>query len=174
MTIRIRILFVLFEVSGFCGLIYESIWSHYLKLFLGHAAYAQTVVLVVFIGGLALGSWLAGHFAARLRRPLLVYAGPEFLVGIAALLFHRIFVGATSWAYETLLPAACSADHWCWSQWMFAGVMILPQSVLLGTTFALMSGGILRLDPSLPGRKLSLLYFLNSIGAVFGVLCSGY
>ena len=46
---RIRLIQGLFFVSGFCGLIYESIWSHYLKLFLGHAAYAQSVVLVVFI-----------------------------------------------------------------------------------------------------------------------------
>ena len=31
------LLFFIFVVSGFAGLIYESIWSHYLKLFLGHA-----------------------------------------------------------------------------------------------------------------------------------------
>src|SRR6267143_5385013 len=37
------VFFLLFTVSGFAGLIYESIWSHYLKLFLGHAAYAQTL-----------------------------------------------------------------------------------------------------------------------------------
>jgi len=30
--------FAIFTISGFSGLIYESIWSHYLKLFLGHAA----------------------------------------------------------------------------------------------------------------------------------------
>lgn len=35
------IYFLLFTLSGFSGLIYESIWSHYLKLFLGHAAYAD-------------------------------------------------------------------------------------------------------------------------------------
>ena len=174
MKTRIRILFVLFAVSGFCGLIYESIWSHYLKLFLGHAAYAQTVVLVVFIGGLALGSWLAGHFAARIRRPLLAYAAAEFLVGLSALFFQAIFVASTDWAYARLLPAVCPAESWCWAQWIFAGVLILPQSVLLGTTFPLMSGGILRLDSALPGGKLSLLYFLNSIGAVVGVLASGY
>ena len=40
--------YLLFVVSGFAGLIYESIWSHYLKLFLGHAAYAQSLVLAVF------------------------------------------------------------------------------------------------------------------------------
>ena len=35
-------------------------------------------------------------------------------------------------------------------------------------------GGILRLDPRLPGSKLAFLYFLNSIGAVAGVLSSGF
>src|SRR2546430_6895706 len=49
-------LFALFAVSGFAGLIYESIWTHYLKLFLGHAAYAQTLVLAIFMGGMAIGS----------------------------------------------------------------------------------------------------------------------
>jgi len=174
MTARIRTLYALFALSGFCGLIYESIWSHYLKLFLGHAAYAQTVVLIVFIGGLALGSWLAGAFALRIRRPLLAYAAAEFVVGICALFFHRVFVGSTNWAYDVLLPMSCSAESWCWAQWAFAAVLILPQSILLGTTFPLMSGGILRLDPKLPGGKLSLLYFLNSIGAVVGVLASGF
>jgi predicted membrane-bound spermidine synthase len=174
MTYRIRTLYALFAVSGFCGLIYESIWGQYLKLFLGHAAYAQTVVLIVFIGGLALGSWAAGALALRLARPLLAYAAAELLVGIAALTFHWVYLHATDWAYAHLLPAACSAEHWCWSQWVFAGLLILPQSVLLGTTFPLMSGGILRLDAQAAGGKLSLLYFLNSIGAVAGVLTSGY
>ena len=170
----IRILYALFVVSGFCGLIYESIWSHYLKLFLGHAAYAHTVVLIVFIGGLALGAWLAGHFATRLKRPLLAYAAAEFIVGVTALVFHRVFVAGTQWAYATLLPATCGAESWCWSQWAFAAALILPQSILLGTTFPLMTSGVLRIDPGLPGAKLSMLYFLNSIGAVAGVLASGF
>lgn len=41
-----RLYFAVFAISGFSGLIYESIWSHYLKLFLGHAAYAQSLVLI--------------------------------------------------------------------------------------------------------------------------------
>ena len=32
---NVKLLFGLFTLSGFTGLIYESIWSHYLKLFLG-------------------------------------------------------------------------------------------------------------------------------------------
>ena len=77
------VLFTLFAFSGFCGLIYESIWAYYLKLFVGHAAYAQTVVLVVFIGGMAIGAWAAGRRAARTRNPLLAYA----IVGLLGMSF---------------------------------------------------------------------------------------
>ena len=67
----VGVFFALFAVSGFAGLIYESIWSHYLKLFLGHAAYAQTLVLAIFMGGMALGAWLVSRFTYRLRNLLL-------------------------------------------------------------------------------------------------------
>jgi predicted membrane-bound spermidine synthase len=80
---------------GFAGLIYESIWSHYLKLFLGHAAYAQTLVLAIFMGGMALGSWLVSRFTQRIRNLLLGYAIAEGAIGLMALLFHRVFVAAT-------------------------------------------------------------------------------
>src|SRR6266571_4430560 len=39
---NVKLLFALFALSGFTGLIYESVWSHYLKLFLGAAAFAQS------------------------------------------------------------------------------------------------------------------------------------
>ena len=65
------VFFLLFTVSGFAGLIYESIWSHYLKLFLGHAAYSQVLVLVIFMGGLAIGSLLAGsHYGCQAAEPM--------------------------------------------------------------------------------------------------------
>ena len=44
-------LLAIFVLSGFAGLIYQSIWSHYLGLYLGHAAYAQALVLAIFMGG---------------------------------------------------------------------------------------------------------------------------
>src|SRR5215471_21536634 len=100
---RIELVFLLFFVSGFGGLIYESVWSHYVKLFLGHAAYAQTLVLVVFIGGLALGAWLCARVAQRLANPLRLYAIVEAAIGLLALVFHPIFVAAIDWGYASLL-----------------------------------------------------------------------
>ena len=171
---RVRVLFGIFVASGVCGLIYESIWSHYLKLFVGHAAYAQTVVLIVFIGGMAVGAWLVGRFIDRIASPLVGYAIVEGVVGLVSLVFHRLFVASTDWAYATLLPAACVPESPCPAQWVFAALLILPQSILLGTTFPLMTAGVLRLAPGDPGRRIALLYFLNSIGAAAGVLLSGF
>ena len=72
-----RMLFGIFTISGFSGLIYESIWSHYLKLFLGHAAYAQTLVLAIFMGGMAFGAWLVARNTARIKNLLVAYAVVE-------------------------------------------------------------------------------------------------
>src|ERR1700686_1080357 len=86
--VRRRFLLAVFVVSGFSGLIYESIWTHYLKLFLGHAAYAQTLVLTIFMAGLALGSWITSRFSTQWRNLLLGYATVEGTIGLLGLLFH--------------------------------------------------------------------------------------
>jgi predicted membrane-bound spermidine synthase len=172
--LRVAALSVIFVISGFCGLIYESIWSHYLKLFVGHSAYAQTIVLIVFIGGMAVGAGLVGRAAKRIRQPLFVYAAVECAIGVVSLVFHQVFVVVTDWGYGTLLPAACVPESPCLAQWALASALILPQSVLLGTTFPLMTAGVLRLAPSNPGSRIALFYFLNSIGAVAGVLASAF
>src|SRR5437588_11681219 len=93
-------LFALFTASGFAGLIYESIWTHYLKLFLGHAAYAQTLVLAIFMGGLAAGSWLSSRWSARWRGLLVAYAATEGAIGVLGLAFHHVCVGATGVASD--------------------------------------------------------------------------
>lgn len=166
--------YFIFTISGFSGLIYESIWSHYLKLFLGHAAYAQSLVLSIFMGGMAAGAWLAGRYSARWRTPILAYAIVEAVIGILALIFHNSFVGITDAVYNSLLPATDSVALAHALKWTIAAFMIIPQSILLGMTFPLMTAGIIRRYPENSGASLSLLYFTNSIGAAAGVLASGF
>src|SRR5688572_32730219 len=136
--------YVLFTISGFAGLIYQSIWSHYLKLFLGHAAYAQTLVLAIFMGGMALGSWLCSRYSMRWRNLLVGYAVAEGVIGLFALMFHRVFVGATDFAFDQVMPALGNPLAVHVFKWTLSALLILPQSVLLGMTFPLMSAGLIR------------------------------
>jgi predicted membrane-bound spermidine synthase len=171
---RRRFLLGIFVVSGFTGLIYESIWSHYLKLFLGHAAYAQTLVLAIFMGGMAIGAGLVAQYAARVRQLLWAYLLVEGVIGIFGILFHRVFVAATDLSFATVIPALPAGIAINIYKWLLAALLVLPQSVLLGMTFPLISGGIIRRWPQQPGQTVAVLYFTNSLGAALGVLVSGF
>lgn len=170
----LNILFLIFTLSGFSGLIYESIWTHYLKLFLGHAAYAQTLVLAIFMGGMAFGAWLCSRYSVRWKNLLIGYALAEGAVGLFAMVFHNVFDQTVQLSYSSILPHMSSAGVANIFKWTLSALLILPQSILLGMTFPLMSAGIIRLSPKNPGRTISLLYFANSVGAAIGVLVSGF
>jgi spermidine synthase len=169
-----NILYVLFVLSGVSGLIYESIWSHYLKLFLGHAAYAQTLVLAIFMGGMAIGAWIAGGIARRATSPLLWYAAIEGMLGVAGLGFDPLFRSMQAWMFDSIIPGLESPLSVDLAKWGVSALVILPQSILLGATFPLMSSGIVRLNRRVAGGTLSWLYFTNSLGASIGVLLSGF
>jgi predicted membrane-bound spermidine synthase len=173
-SVRRRFLLGVFVVSGFTGLIYESIWSHYLKLFLGHAAYAQSLVLAIYMGGMALGSWTIAHYSSRIRRLLWGYVLVEGLIGLLGVFFNRIFIATTNFAFASAIPSLHSPLLIHAYKWSLAALLILPQSVLLGMTFPLISGGLIRRWPARPGATLATLYFTNSLGAAIGVLISGF
>ncbi|HZM36506.1 MAG TPA: hypothetical protein VFC18_18740 [Burkholderiales bacterium] len=166
--------YALFTASGFAGLIYESIWTHYLKLFLGHAAYAQSLVLAVFMGGMAAGAAYCARRSARLANPLAGYALVEAVVGLAAFAFHPLFVALTDWSHDALLPALGTPWLAFGAKLALSCLLILPQSVLLGMTFPLMSAGLARAHPASAGESVAMLYFTNSLGAAAGVLTSGF
>ena len=168
------ILYVIFLLSGAAGLIYESIWTRYLGLFVGHSAYAQVIVLVIFLGGMSVGSYLIGRRTLTIERPLVWYAVVELIIGAIGLLFHQVFVGTTALAYDSVFPALGHGLLQMMVKWGLAAVLILPQSVLLGMTFPLMSAGVVRRNPNQSGRALSMLYFTNSAGASIGVLVAGF
>lgn len=163
-------LFAIFVLSGFAGLIYQSIWSHYLGLFLGHAAYAQALVLAIFMGGMAIGAAWIARAGQRWRNLIRGYAIIEAVIGVLGLLFHTLFTSVAAFGYDTLIPAL--GEPWTvnLARWLIAAALILPQTVLLGMTFPLMSGGLIRRFSGSDGHTLGGLYFTNSIGAAIGAL----
>lgn len=168
------VLYLVFGLSGAAGLIYESIWSRYLGLFVGHSAYAQMIVLAIFLGGMSLGALAVGQRSERLKEPLLWYAGAELVIGVLGGVFHPVYVAVTQAAYAVVLPALPNATALLIAKWSIASLLILPQAILLGATFPFMSAGVLRLQAGQPGRVLALLYCVNSLGAAVGVVVAGF
>ena len=71
--LRILVVCLCFVASGATGLIYEVLWARMLGLVFGATTLAVSTVLAAFMGGLALGSALAGRFATRIKQPIRAY-----------------------------------------------------------------------------------------------------
>jgi len=163
-----------FTVSGCAGLIYESVWSHYLGLYLGHAAYAQTLTLGIFMGGMTLGAYVTSRYVERIRNALLGYALAELILAAAGLLFHTIYTGIIAFSYDSVFPSLGNAELIGIYKWTSAALLILPQSIVLGATFPLLCSALIRRAQEGIGQHISILYFSNSIGAAAGALIATF
>src|SRR2546430_3546440 len=87
----LRLIAICFLLSGGTGLIYEVLWARMLGLVFGASTLAVSTVLAAFMGGLALGSAIAGRVAARIARPLRAYGLIEVAIAVYALLVPLLF-----------------------------------------------------------------------------------
>ena len=88
--------------------------------------------------------------------------------------FHLVFEGVVNLAYTTIFPALPTPLAITACTWGLAALLILPQSMRLGMTFPLLSGGCVRRFPERPGAALVVVYFANGLGGTIDVLTSGF
>jgi predicted membrane-bound spermidine synthase len=167
-------LYLAFVVSGIAGLVYEVLWTRYLGLYVGHSAYAQVLVLAVYLGGMALGAMIVADASSRIVNPLRWYAAAEAALALFGLVFHPLFLAVSDFSYDSLFPALGSAGMVGAARWGIAGLLILPQAMILGATFPLMAAAIVRRDASHPGASVARVYLLNTLGGAAGVLLAGF
>ena len=167
------IVLLLFFCSGATALVYEVLWSKYLALVLGSTVQAQTVVLAVFMGGLALGNRLFGRCADAAADPLALYGKLEIAIGFYALVFHllhqaadKLFVSVGAPLLEK--PAALLT--------LKAGLsvgLLLGPTILMGGTLPLIAAWLNRRGTD-AGRLSARFYSVNSLGAVCGAWLAGF
>ncbi|GMV80851.1 MAG: hypothetical protein AMXMBFR7_20350 [Planctomycetota bacterium] len=150
---------ILFFCSGAAALVYEVSWARQFGDAFGHTVHSSALVLFSYLGGLALGYWLAGRRASR--RPLAAYGALELLAAAWVCLVPTLLgwlaaspLGSPDpgpWGLRASLRAACS----------FA--LLLPATAALGATWPGMAA-------YLTPRWLSWGYALNTAGALTGTL----
>jgi spermidine synthase len=170
---RLPLLLACFFLSGGAGLLYEVLWTRLLALTFGHTVWAMTTVLSVFMGGLALGSLLLGGLADRHRSPVRLYALLELGIG-AFCLAAPLFLDLTRHAYAALSPAFGDAmvPRVLLQVLLSALVLIVPTTLMGGTVPVLVRA--VTSDPALAGKRVAVLYAVNTLGAALGAFAAGY
>ncbi|HEX3698757.1 MAG TPA: fused MFS/spermidine synthase [Polyangia bacterium] len=165
-----------FFLSGASGLVLEMLWTRMLTLVFGSTTLAVSTVLTAFMGGLGLGSYLAGKFADRLKNPLRSYALAEAAVGLYALLVPWVisfYPGLNRWLW-----AAFGDRYALLSTLRFvasAGLLLVP-TTLMGATLPLLSRHFVQHPWELRrvGFRIGTLYAVNLFGAVAGSFLAGF
>jgi spermidine synthase len=163
---------VLFFLSGACALIYQVLWLRQLSLIFGVTVYAASTVLATFMAGLAIGSAAAGRLSERVRRPLLWFGAAEALIGVTALL-SPVALDVVTAGYVALAPGLESRALATVLRFVCSAAVLLVPTILMGATLPLVLQSSVIDAPGVAAR-LSLLYGINTAGAVAGCLLAGF
>lgn len=146
----------LFATSGATSLGFELVWSKQLAVVLGGSTASIAFVVAVFMGGMALGYAVGAKVAWRITRPVAAYGLCELALALAG------------WSAAQLLPHFAVLPLGL--AYTLATLVLLPCTVLAGLTLPLLVAGT---SGSL-GAALGRLYACNTLGAVVGVLATGF
>ncbi len=163
---------LLYFLSGATGLSYEVLWFRDLRLLFGSTAYATSTVVAVFFLGISAGSSFWGKRLPSYPSALAVYGWLELGVALSSLPYLGLLK-----TYTFLYPAIFSitADSLFLGtvvKFLLAAALLFPPTFLMGGTFPAISQLLIR-DPHEIGSKSSLIYAVNTSGAVVGAALTG-
>jgi spermidine synthase len=169
----VALVLLLFFLSGALALVYQVVWSRMMMQVFGSTAVAVGTVLAAFMTGMALGSWKIGTVADRSPNCLLLYARLEIGIAVTALLTHVLLdrIGPTHLAFYDLF-GAWEAGYGVF-RFLMAFLLVVAPTLLMGATLPVLTRLLVQ-RRHMVGMRLSHLYAVNTLGAVLGVLITGF
>lgn len=173
---RFFLIIACFFFSGLSGLTYEILWTRMIVKIIGSAPFAESIILAIFMGGLGLGSYIAGRLIDRIKEPLALvrlYGMLELAIGgyaivipllltalepLQSLLYNELYSHFIIYNLTTLI--ICS------------GILCFPVICMGATLPILCKFYVARLSHL--GTHTGRLYGLNTIGAALGSLLCGF
>lgn len=161
MRFLISFSFIAFFLSGFSSLVYELTWVRFLKHIFGSDSLALSTLLTVFIGGIALGTFLTGklikkyfpiksdlsqEFLRAIKTGqsytlILLYALVEFLVAVYAIFVPFIF-GPNFLGFIWSQFSVFTLDHPISGlvlKFLISAIFLLMPTMLIGAGFPILS-----------------------------------
>lgn len=158
-------------VSGLGSLVLEVVWTRQLRLVFGSTTLAASTILVAYMLGLGFGGITGGALSRRIRDGVRAYGWMELAIGLYALAVPAALVRMTD-LNRTLLYGL---DFWPAALCRFgiALLLLILPTFLMGATLPVLVAAASRVDERV-GRHTSLLYGINTVGAVVGVFLANF
>jgi spermidine synthase len=167
-----------FALSGLAALIYQTAWTRQFALVFGTSELAVATVLAAYMGGLAVGAWVAERWLPRITRPVLTYAGLELGIGASAVLLVPALLLASDALLRSLFgeqsaPPDSAQTATSLFYLLSAFVALAVPTVLMGATLPLLARYAVHTEAQI-GRRIGMLYAMNTAGAVGGAVLTAF
>jgi spermidine synthase len=177
-TATLLLLCTCFILSGIAALIYQTAWTRQFAIVFGTSELAIATVLAAYMGGLAVGAWLAERFLPRVDRPVFTYAVLELGIAGSAVFAVPALLWVANLALQAFFgnqPAPPDSDHAATTLFylLSAFVALALPTTLMGATLPLLARYAV-VEESQIGKRIGLLYAMNTAGAVFGALLTAF
>jgi spermidine synthase len=159
--------------SGFASLTLQVVWTRLLVQILGPTTYAFSIVVAIFIIGLAAGAAVGAWLVSRVRN-----AASGLAIGMLISAGLSLAAAASvDWALLTMAEIVARPDY------QFADVLVrevllvtgllLPMTIAFGTAFPFAVALAAGRDEAVT-ESLGRIYAVNTVGAIAGALLAGF
>jgi spermidine synthase len=164
----------IFFLCGFAALGYEVLWNRILVLSIGSSVYAYTVMLAVYLLGIAIGAAMMSYFIPRLKKPEVALTIIQFLIA-ASVIFQIKRFGTLSTTITNLGNVIGITNHASYIASLFLATtqIILIPTLLFGATFPLVVKIFVN-DIKKIGSETGVLYSFNTLGTILGSFTAGF
>ncbi|MFI5340556.1 MAG: fused MFS/spermidine synthase [Candidatus Methylomirabilales bacterium] len=159
-------------ISGAASMMYEVAWTRALVLVIGSSTYAFSTMLVTFLAGLALGSYLFSRLAGRLKVNPFLFGGLQLGIGAGALVVIPFFDRIPEmflWAFRV----SQSSGFIKVLQFSISALAMFLPTLFMGATFPCVAQ-IASRKLSRVGHDVGRIYFVNTVGAIAGTILTGF
>lgn len=163
-------------LTGALAMVAQVIWSRALAMVIGSSTYAFTLILVVFLvglaGGAAWGSWLARRVGDVVSVWSQMLVATALTVGLGVLLMDQLPV--------IFIALVIDIAHNVNAVVLFAikaavsAIPILIPTFLMGTFFALGLAVYTQDQGEGIGWSVGYVYFFNTVGSIVGSVLAGF
>jgi spermidine synthase len=174
----VRLLLLVFAISGFAALAYQVLWTRVLTLFFKDSSYDLAVVLAAFLAGIVIGGFLGG-LLSRGKHGVFWVALLQVLIGFCALAGLHLIARFPYWLNDLQTHASSVQRHgdayWLWGnlrRLAYAMLLMLAPATCFGAMYPIVSALWIRAGGNV-GRRVGAAGAINTLGAAAGALCAG-
>jgi len=168
-----RVALALLAVTAFASLLDEIAWTRVLVMVVGGSTYAFTLVLLVFLLGIGLGSAIVARRSPARPPPVADAALAQGITGAGAALLLGFFSVLPLYVIRVFGHPGFGATERLALLGVAVGAVVLIPAVGMGLSFPLLADLAAPRDVA-RGADVGVAYALNTLGSIAGAVLTGF